>query len=185
MQLWHAGEDAWEAIPAPAQVELEGGDAVLFLSTATVSFANAGTEPVELIGWLLSGDRPDSPMYPPEWKTDVIAGSSDAGISLAGGSGVLRVRQVVLPPASLLPLPPLALSQLGVTLSGPAGTPGASTIDNRDDGQIVNPGTEPVTAFVVTLEPEEAASGAGDEQASRKNWREPHVQASSVGRGTR
>jgi hypothetical protein len=161
IRVWRAGEGAWEAIPAPTEVALGPGDAVLFFGAATAGFANPGPEPAELLGWVLVRGGDGSDPYPPEWVVHDVARSGPAGVSLPLGSAALRLRRVELPPAAVLAAPPAALVQLGLLLpdAGP-GTPEAAALEHRDDGGIGNAGAGPATVYVVTLEAESAAAGA-------------------------
>jgi hypothetical protein len=153
MQVLRAsGNGEWETVPGGAEVTLGPGDLALLLTMTTADFDNPGDGPVELVQWsLATGNSTTGPM-PATWvinNYDLSGGPG--GVTLTGGSAVLRLERRVLAPRDTIPAAPDGVLQFVINMpDNGAGTPMAASVGHVG-GETLNYGSNPALVYVATL----------------------------------
>jgi hypothetical protein len=156
MQIVRAGGGGeLESVRSGTDVTLGPGDAMIAPRETTSDYTNPGPTAAEILTWNMHEGASGTTSVPPnEWV------SHDVDVSpqppLPPGPGRLRLRRIELvPKEELAPRP--GTQQFAVTLpENAAGTPRPGSIERRitrSGAAFRNFGSEPVTVYVVTLEP--------------------------------
>jgi hypothetical protein len=156
-----AGESNLDGVVAGADLVLGPGDASIFQNEATITYANGGPDPVEMLFWIVfdgvNGGYSTDP-------TPAGAEMHDSDIrfalpSVPFGPALVRLRLVELAPEERL-APPDGAVQFAVTL--PPSMPGTAVAANRiateSDGSAVNLGSAAGLVYVLTWDPESQPS---------------------------
>jgi hypothetical protein len=158
MHVLRHGAEAWEEIAPGTEIVLDQGDAVLSEMADTFEAVNASTEPAEILdGVLFEGEVFDDPIPAersglPAWEwhdQDILFDPQP----VPEGSVTLRLRKADLPVGGTLSRPPGAVVQLAVSLD-PEAIVLTDNPANKTPFQLSNLGAEPVTVYVLSLEPE-------------------------------
>jgi hypothetical protein len=164
-QLQRAGSTTWEEIPSDTEIVLGPGDALLSRMEAVFAAANRGTTPVEVLDSVIFSGHVDIDPIPDGWlyhsarDQDIIFNPRSApDVPMA-----LRLQRTTLAPDAYLPIPADAVAQLLISLDTRAMLaifPNPDPHDTQNTGARYvkkHVGPEPVSVYVLTLEP----AGAG------------------------
>ena len=140
-----------EAAPTGTGITLGPGDAMIAPPETVSNYVNSGKSRIDLLSWILTeGGDSDNPT-PSGWSSSDV--DLRPQITPPDGAKTVRLQRVDLATDGVLSAPPGVL-QMGVTLpTNAAGTPVFSSIRTEPDGSLVNYGLEPVTAYVITVDP--------------------------------
>jgi len=139
-----------EEIAAGTEVILGPGDALLSRAETPVEAANAGTEPVELLSWVLTDNAGMAYGHlMPGWTVG-RADTRPYRIALAPAPATVRLRRVELAPGATLP------ASARLTFAVPVEA--RATIRKQPDGGIRNDETTSAGFYVLTLEQDAEAS---------------------------
>jgi hypothetical protein len=138
-----------EAVAADTAVTLTAGDALLSRNGTTVEASNTGTEPVDLLSWVMTDNTPIFNEHRlAGWTT---AGTRDVHNPLdpIAGPAVVTLRQVTAPNGTSVAAPDGGTSiQFGMPAN-----PDEAFIGHRSDGsvQVFGEVGEPVTVYILTF----------------------------------
>jgi hypothetical protein len=147
-----------EDAPAGSELLLHAGDTIVLRSDTPYAADNPEESPAELLQYILA--------YPPAFPrgTATLAGWDELDydmpdIPLRGGAAMISLHRIVLGPDAVLTGPPgVALMQVTMPKdhgadAGPSQPVVASGISPALESKIKNQGREPVTVYVLALEP--------------------------------
>jgi len=145
----------WEDFAAGAVINLGPGDVVVLLMPASVEIDNPGPLPAEVLAWNLAvGDSTEDPTSP-EMTIGDLEASEPGAVSASAPHGSLWLQRIELAPSENSSPPDDGIVRLAVAVDeNTAGTPQtASSLERGDDGSFRNAGPEPITVYVVTIDP--------------------------------
>lgn len=157
VQVLRRGTRTWESMPADTEVRVSDGDAVLLRLEDAFSVANSALSPAELVEVVLINTTISDDPIPKGWEIhhqDIHTTS----LLVPDAPVTLRLQSITLEPDAHLPLPADALFRFAVSLE-----PDAYLV-TRQDFDVQNIASRPVTAYVLTLEP--AVAGTSSLEAS-------------------
>jgi hypothetical protein len=165
MQLLRGGGTGVpEEIAAGTEIVLSPGDALLSEMADPFEAANTGSTPVVLLdGVLFAGDSGSDPIPAessgrPVWQyidQDIMLGPQP----VPPGPVSLRVQQATLEPGAVFPRPPAASLQLAVAVE-PDSLVLTASGSNERPFDLSNLSTEPVTVYILILEPSSEVDGS-------------------------
>jgi mannose-6-phosphate isomerase-like protein (cupin superfamily) len=148
VQVTRAGASGKTSVVAAGNESTLGpGDTLVRPAGALMELANDGTEPVLLVVWTLGDINVQGPSLPSSWDSLPCYPGETSGTAPSGPVR-LKLRLVTVTPGSTLSAPAGAFVQQFLDL-----TSEAPNLGQKSDYSLINQGTEPVTLYVVSLEP--------------------------------
>jgi quercetin dioxygenase-like cupin family protein len=148
VQVTRAGASGkTSVVAAGTESTLGPGDTLVRPAGALMELANDGTEPVLLVVWTLGDINVQGPSLPSSWDSLPCYPGETSGTAPSGPVR-LKLRLVTVTPGSTFSAPAGAFVQQFLDL-----TSEAPNLGQKSDYSLINQGTEPVTLYVVSLEP--------------------------------
>jgi hypothetical protein len=148
-QVVRIGATGAEEVPPGTEVVLGPGEALISRNEFAFSSLNREATPAHLVSLFFTDGGYSAGAYPANWTQYDL--DMQAPPSIPGGPKVLRLQRVFLPPGTTLAPPSRAVGELSVTLADDALVSKLRTETTLPS--VRNYGTEPVTVYVLTLEP--------------------------------
>lgn len=145
---------ASQQVPAGTEVLLGSGDTLMSRYEDAFTSANPGPAQTRLLDWVfVDGYVTANQGNPTGWDYH-FDGHSLFDLAMPQGAATLRLDRVALGPGAILPRPPDAAAQFGLTLADD------EPLGAGIDGTLENIGDTPITVHVLTVTPEGPARDA-------------------------